>query len=176
MKICLTLALVALIAVLHLCAYSYGEQARQFDRDREDYVSGPYHGQSAHEDEYINELLIYPSVHSAVIEYPDLRSNSSFRIAYSDLIDPEHLVVELDGKDITSLFNPEPARMEMAKLPPIEGKKKRLTLRIPELLEESSAATPQWDYDEFEIIAEPSQSLMIMPTDFDFSKYPKFVK
>ena len=133
---------------------------------------GEYAGQSDYEDDEINQLLVYPMARSNVLEYPDLRNYSKFMIGYSADIDSNHLVVELDGKNITHLFNPKPNSIETIELPIVVNITKKLTLRIPQLLEESSAETVLWDYDEFEIKAETGQSLFLGPPDFDMSKYP----
>jgi hypothetical protein len=80
---------------------------------------------------------------------------------YSTDIDPANLVVELDGEDITHLFSPQPNSFETVDLPIIVHQSKRLTLRIPERLEDDSVDTPMWDYDEFRIDTSLGESLMI---------------
>lgn len=126
-----------------------------------------FQGQSDNEDPGINRMMTYPRVDSAILEFPDAGRNTEFTIVYSEDIDPRFLVVELDGKDISHLFNPKATSLETVQLPIIAGESKRLTLRVPQRLAEESAATPLWDYDEFEIRADRGESLMVFPGGTD---------
>ncbi|MBD3647778.1 MAG: hypothetical protein HUJ31_10075 [Pseudomonadales bacterium] len=126
-----------------------------------------FQGQADNEDPDINGMMTYPDVDSAVLVFHDTRRNTEFMIGYSEDIDPRFLVVELDGKDISHLFDPKPTSLETVQLPIVEGVSKKLTLRIPQRLPEDSAATPLWDYDEFVIRADRGESLMMFPGGTD---------
>ena len=126
-----------------------------------------FQGQSENEDPEVNRMMTYPGVDAAILEFPDARRNTEFTIAYSEDIDPRFLVVELDGKDISHLFDPKPTSLETVALPIIEGESKRMTLRVPQRFAEASAASPLWDYDAFEISADRGESLMVFPGGTD---------
>lgn len=125
------------------------------------FCPGDFDGQSDDEDEHTNRLLTYLSTDSEELYFPTPRLKNRFRIMYSTDIDPANLVVELDGEDITHLFSPQPNSFETVDLPIIVHQSKRLTLRIPERLEDDSVDTPMWDYDEFRIDTSLGESLMI---------------
>lgn len=134
------------------------EDLLYLEKDYANLISKLYRGQLLNEDEAVNDLLVYEHVKSENIMVP-AQGKMRIVVKYHPKIDKEHLVVELNNKDISHLFNPRPGLFDVVLIEGLKPGRNFLKLRIPEKLPSGSAESPQWDYDSFEVNLEKGLEL-----------------
>lgn len=123
-----------------------------------------YAGEAGDEDAGINDLIVYEDDITGAVHHIPSFGWFNITLRYSENIDPESLLVELNGRSIAEFFKPHQGGVETLSVKKLKVGENNLKFSIAEQIQSSSGQKARRDEDGFTIIMEDGMGIQFKGT------------